>query len=413
MKKVALIGPELYPIPPIRGGAAELWIEKTSRELKKYRPTIFSPADPELPLREQSEGVEYIRIPVRRFKRTVYGWFNAFPEDYEKQIAAFLKKIDPDIIHIHNRPLLVSYFRERFRRKKIILHMHNLYNYLGRLERPSGPFLNQADLFLGCSRFVVAAEKNRLAVGTPVQKVLYNGVDTHDFRPLWMNPEETRKVRERYGLVGKKVVLYTGKIRESKGVGVLARAMGEVFHQEPEAVWVLAGGTGFGYQRENKKTDFSERLRKELAPWQDRVRFLDFIRPREMPAVYLLGDVFVAPSQLEEGLGLVFLEASAVGLPIISTRQGGIPEVVVHEKTGLLLKRKEDVSELTEKILGLLRAPGVRRQLGERGRQTMEDHFSWTRIAEATETLYDSLLNPSSNSDRGALAKYEKRVSQE
>ena len=56
MKKVALIGPELYPIPPIRGGAAELWIEKTSRELKKYQPIIFSPADPELPLKEQSGG---------------------------------------------------------------------------------------------------------------------------------------------------------------------------------------------------------------------------------------------------------------------------------------------------------------------------------------------------------------------
>jgi glycosyltransferase involved in cell wall biosynthesis len=392
VKKVALIGPELYPIPPIRGGAAELWIEKTSRELKRYRPIIFSPADPELPLKEQREGVEYIRIPVRRFKRTVYGWFNAFPEDYEKQVAAFLKKIDPDIIHIHNRPLLVSYFRKRFPRKRIILHMHNLYNYLGRLERPSGSFINQADLFLGCSRFVVAAEKNRLAVGTQGQEVLYNGVDIDAFRPLWLNPEETRKARERHGLVGKKVVLYTGKIRESKGVGVLVRAMGEVFQQEPETVWVLAGGTGFGYRRENKKTDFSERLREELAHWQDRVRFLGFIRPQEMPNIYLLGDIFVAPSQLEEGLGLVFLEASAGGLPIISTRQGGIPEVVIHEKTGLLLARKDDVSELTEKILGLLREPEVRRQLGERGRQTMEDYFSWTRIAEATERLYDSLV---------------------
>ncbi len=391
MKIVALIGPELYPIPPIRGGAAELWIEKTSRELERYRPVIFSPADPELPLKEYSGEVEYIRIPLRRFKRTLYGWFNAFPEDYEKQVAAFLKKIDPDIIHIHNRPLLVSYFRKRFPRKKIILHMHNLYNYLGRLERPSGPFINEADLFLGCSRFVVAAEKNRLAVGTPNQEVLYNGVDTHDFRPLWVNPGETRKVRERHGLEGKKVVLYTGKIRESKGVGVLARAMEEVFQQEPDAVWVLGGGTGFGYRRENKKTDFSERLRKELAPWQDRVRFPGFIRPQEMPNIYLLGDVFVAPSQLEEGLGLVFLEASAGGLPIISTRQGGIPEVVIHEKTGLLLDKKDDVSELTEKILGLLRAPEVRRRLGEEGRRYMEDHFSWTRIAEATEVLYDSL----------------------
>jgi spore coat protein SA len=269
--------------------------------------------------------------------------------------------------------------------------MHNLYNYLGRLERPSGPFINEGDLFLGCSRFVVEAEKNRLAAGTPAREVLYNGVDIDDFKPLWVNPEETRQVRERRGLLGKKVVLYTGKIRESKGVEVLARAMGEVFQQEPEAVWVLAGGTGFGYRRENKKTDFSERLRKELVPWQDRVRFLDFIRPGEMPAIYLLGDVFVAPSQLEEGLGLVFLEASAVGLPIISTRQGGIPEVVVHEETGLLLTRKDDIAELAEKILGLLREPEYRRQLGERGRQSMEDHFSWTRIAEETEKLYDSL----------------------
>ena len=211
MKKVALIGPELYPIPPIRGGAAELWIEKTSRELKKYRPLIFSPADPELPAKEESGGVEYIRIPLRRFKRTVYGWFNAFPEDYEKQVAAFLKKIDPDIIHIHNRPLLVSYFRERFPRKKIILHMHNLYNYLGRLERPSGPFINEADLFLGCSRFVVEAEKNRLAVGTPGQEVLYNGVDTGDFRPLWVNPEETRQSPGAPGPAGKKGGAVHGK----------------------------------------------------------------------------------------------------------------------------------------------------------------------------------------------------------
>ena len=186
------------------------------------------------------------------------------------------------------------------------------------------------------------------------------------------------------------MVLYTGKIRESKGVEILARAMGEVFQQEPEAVWILAGGTGFGYRRENKKTDFSERLRKELAPWLDRVRFLGFIRPQAMPGIYLLGDVFVAPSQLEEGLGLVFLEASSSGLPIISTRQGGIPEVVIHEKTGLLLAKKDDVSELAEKILGLLRDPERRRRLGEEGRRCMEAQFSWTRIAEPTERLYDT-----------------------
>jgi spore coat protein SA len=391
VRKVALIGPELYPIPPIRGGAGELWIEKASHALKKYQPYVFSPADPELAYQEMREQVRYFRIPISRLKRTIYRWFDAYLPDYEKRIANLLEKIDPEILHIHNRPLLVPFFRDRFPKKKIILHMHNLYRYLGDLEKPHGEFEMPADLFLACSRFVLEGERNRLARGSRSQAVLYNGVDTKAFLPSWENEKEAKKIREQYGLQKKKVVLYTGKIRESKGVGLLVRAMKQVFQEDPATVLVLAGGTGFGYKRENKKTDFSKYLLRDIDFCRDRVVILGFIPPQEMPRVYLLGDVFAAPSQLEEGLGMVFLEASAAGLPIISTRQGGIPEVVVHEKTGLLLTRKEDVSEVTEKILGLLREPEVRRQLGEEGRRTMEDHFSWTRIAAATERLYDSV----------------------
>jgi glycosyltransferase involved in cell wall biosynthesis len=391
VKKVALIGPELYPIPPIRGGAAELWIEKTAEALTTYQPFVFSPADPELPARETRGPVRYFRLPVSGLKKIVYNWFKAYLSDYERGIAALLEQIDPDLIHIHNRPLLVPFFRNRFPGKKIILHMHNLYNYLGSREKPHGRFELPADLFLGCSRFVLEGERDRLSRGSRRQAVLYNGVDLQAFDPIGRQQPGALKLRRQYGVEDKKVVLYAGKIRESKGVGVLAAAMKQVFQEDPRAVLVLAGGTGFGYRRENKKTDFSEQLKKDLAGWEERVRFLGFTPPQEMPQVYLLGDVFVAPSQLEEGLGLVFLEASASGLPIIGTRQGGIPEAVVHEQTGLLLTRKEDVSELAEKILGLLRDPEVGRQLGARGRQYMEEHFSWTRIAEATKTLYDSL----------------------
>ena len=111
-----------------------------------------------------------------------------------------------------------------------------------------------------------------------------------------------------------------------------------------------------------------------------------------MPRIYLLGDVFTAPSQLEEGLGMVFLEASACGLPILSTQQGGIPEVVIHEKTGLLLAQKDDATELAEKILYLLEHPEYGRELGEKGRQRVVENFSWTKIAESTEGLYNSFF---------------------
>jgi glycosyltransferase involved in cell wall biosynthesis len=394
MKKVAMIGPELCPIPPIRGGATELWIEKAAHALKRYKPFVFSPGDPALPFQETVGKVEYIRIQVSPIKKFLYNMFNAYLSDYENKIARILEGIDPDVIHIHNRPLLIPVFRRSFPKKKIIFHMHNLYNYLGDKERPSGNFEIPTDLTIGCSCFVLDSEKNRMVKGSNRQAVVYNGVDTDTFVPAWLRKAEALEFRRQYGLEGKKVVLFTGKIRESKGVDVVFRAMKEVFRREQQAILVLAGGTGFGYKRADRKTEFYNRLRKEIEPYRERVLLLGFIPPREMHRIYVLGDIFVAPSQLDEGLGMVFLEASSCGLPIISTRQGGIPEAVVDQKTGLLLEEKNNIKELSDKILYLLQHPQYMRELGENGRRFTVEYFSWVRIAQITEGLYDSLFDP-------------------
>jgi spore coat protein SA len=110
-----------------------------------------------------------------------------------------------------------------------------------------------------------------------------------------------------------------------------------------------------------------------------------------MPDAYLLGDIFVGPAQIEEGLGLVFLEAAAAGLPVIATAMGGIPEVVRDGETGLLLKQKDDVRELAEKILDLLRQQALRKRLGQQGREWVLNNFSWERIAGDLEKVYDEV----------------------
>ncbi|MBA4395263.1 MAG: hypothetical protein C0407_17065, partial [Desulfobacca sp.] len=317
IKKVAMIGPELYPIPPIRGGATELFIEKVSQAMTRYRPMIFSPADPVLPSRESRKDIQYFRFKVSPIKKILYSWAKVYLGEYERKIAETLRKLDPDIIHIHNRPLLPPFFKERFPEKKIIFHMHNLYNYLGRFEKPHGDFEVKADLTLACSRFLLEKEKDRMGRGSGQQAVVYNGVDTEVFLPRWQKEKEAADMRRSYGLEGKKVVLYTGKIRESKGVMVLFSAMKQVFSQDPKIHLVLAGGTGFGYKRADKRTDFYDRLQREIEPFGDRVLLLGFTPPQNMPRIYLLGDIFVAPSQLEEALGMVFLEASSCGLPLI------------------------------------------------------------------------------------------------
>jgi glycosyltransferase involved in cell wall biosynthesis len=119
---------------------------------------------------------------------------------------------------------------------------------------------------------------------------------------------------------------------------------------------------------------------------------LRFTPPEDMPRIYLLGDIFVAPSQLEEALGMVFLEASSSGLPLIGTSQGGIPEVLRDQETGLLLQEKDNIEELSTKILFLLQNPDRAREMGEMGRRLMVDHFSWDRIAQKLESLYDGLF---------------------
>ncbi len=111
-----------------------------------------------------------------------------------------------------------------------------------------------------------------------------------------------------------------------------------------------------------------------------------------MPRTYLLGDVFVGPSQIEEGLGLVFLEAAAAGLPIIATRMGGIPEVVRDGFNGLLLQQPDDPAELAAKILSLLGDPPLRQRLGRQGRDWVLATFSWEQIARTLEAFYDDIL---------------------
>jgi glycosyltransferase involved in cell wall biosynthesis len=163
--------------------------------------------------------------------------------------------------------------------------------------------------------------------------------------------------------------------------------MTRVWDLAPRAVLVLVGGTEYGRNRTTRETPFMGQLRRDLAQAPGRVVLTGFIPPQKMPRAYLLGDVFAGPSQIEEGLGLVFLEAAAAGLPIIATRQGGIPEVVRDGFNGLLLRQKDDDAELAEKIIGLLGDAPLRQRLGQQGRDWVCADFSWKKIARTWKIL--------------------------
>jgi len=398
MPCVALIGPELFPIPPIRGGAVELFIDQVASRLGRWRPVVIGPSDPDLPDREVRDGVEYFRVRLDGWRGRLYKRYRQYFPIYDLKVADIIRRVQPDLLHVHNRPLLALSLKKRrgLEKMPLILHMHNLYNSLGRRERPAPGASLPVSAFIGCSRFVVDRERSRLGQDAAAHYVVYNGVDTGAFLPPWDHAAPREKLRRRYGIAAEPTVLFAGKLRESKGVGLLAAAMDQVWQAIPQAVLVLVGGTEFGRGRTGRETPFSRELHNRLARAAGRVVFTGFIPPSLMPETYLLGDVFAGPSQIEEGLGMVFLEASAAGLPIIATPRGGIPEIVQDGMNGLLLQQYDNPRELAERIIHLLRDRELRLRLGQQGRAWVEEHFTWEKIARRQEQVYDEITGVSS-----------------
>jgi len=397
MPSVALIGPELYPIPPIRGGAAELFIEKVAARFQSWRPLVIGVSDPELPAREVRQGVEYFRIPLQGWRKWLYCRDRRYFPLYDRQVARLLALLKPDLLHVHNRPLLACQLKRRLGPGiPVILHMHNLNDSLGKREKPRAGEAIPLEGFIACSRFVLERESARLGAGAPIRRVVYNGVEGAAFACRWQDEAAVRRARQPYGLTEEPTVLFAGKLRESKGVHVLLAAMERVWQSLPQAALVLAGGTEYGQGRTMRQTPFLKELRQQMARAAGRVVLTGFLPYPEMPRAYLLGDVFVGPSQIEEGLGLVFLEAAAAGLPIIATARGGIPEVVQDGVNGLLLQRQDDPGELAEKILELLRDRELRQRLGRQGREWVSSNFSWEQIAHRLEQVYDEVRGPGS-----------------
>jgi glycosyltransferase involved in cell wall biosynthesis len=391
MPTVALVGPELFPIPPLRGGATEQFIEQLAHRLKGWRPVVIGVGDPELPSQEVRGQVEYRRVALTGWRKWLYTRHRGRFPFYDRGVADIIRQVKPDLVHVHNRPLLALYLKERLPQIPLILHMHNLYTILGKREKPAPGTLIPVEAFVGCSRFVVETENNRLGAGAGAHLVIHNGVDPEVFRPWWEQEPEARSVRKRYGVPDAPAVLFVGKIRESKGVGVLLTAMEQVWRTSPQTPLVLVGGAEFGRGRIQRQTPFLKHLQERLEKAAGPVILTGFIPPAHIHRAFLLGDIFVGPSQNEEGLGMVFLEAAASGLPIITTKMGGIPEFVLDGVNGLLLARPDDAAELADKISALLADAAQRRRLGEQGRKRVLEYFSWEKIAQRQEAVYDEV----------------------
>ncbi len=393
--RVAIVVGELCPVPPIRGGAVEQLVSEAAAALRRYVDAlhIICPSDPELPCYEESGSIRYHRVAFPSHLGWRYMWRKDRPLSYATHVAGLLRTINPDVVHVHNRPLAVNVFRRALGSNvRIVLHAHNIMEYLGKRERPSYGFAPKCDLYVACSGFLLASEGHKYDLSGVPQAVIYNGVDTARFSPVWERTAERNRLRAQYGIsADEKVILFCGKIRETKGVHCLLKAMEVVHRSYPSVVLVLVGGTRFGLGQIDTDTDFSRLVKQEISTSGVKTVMAGFIPPERMPDMYLLGDLFVGPSTCEEAFGLVHLEAQACGLPVVGTTRGGIPEVVQDGASGYLVDDPCNPHTLAAPIVRLLGDVGLRSEMGRAGRARAMSTFGWDRITVDTVRLYEDM----------------------
>ncbi|MFG3548581.1 glycosyltransferase family 4 protein [Streptomyces sp. NPDC047725] len=205
------------------------------------------------------------------------------------------------------------------------------------------------------------------------------GVDEKTFHPDSGGDE----VRARLGLTDRPVVVCVSRLVPRKGQDTLIRAMPRILAAEPDAVLLIVGGGP--YDKELRRLAHDTGVAAS-------VRFTGSVPWAELPAHYGAGDVFAMPCRTRrggldvEGLGIVYLEASATGLPVVAGDSGGAPDAVLDGETGWVV-RGGDADETADRVTTLLADPELRRRMGERGRAWVEEKWRWDLLAENLRTL--------------------------
>ena len=205
------------------------------------------------------------------------------------------------------------------------------------------------------------------------------GVDVDAYSPQ----VDRQLIRARHGLADRPVVVCVSRLVPRKGQDVLIRALPLIRRAVPDAALLVVSGGPY--------RPTLERLAREAGVERD-VVFTGSVSWAELPAHYAAGDVFAMPCRTRrrgldvEGLGIVYLEASATGLPVVAGDSGGAPDAVREGETGFVVPGR-DVAAVADRVTTLLRDPALAARMGAAGRAWVESDWRWETQADRLRTM--------------------------
>lgn len=378
--KLAIITPGFKPVPAVKGGAVEQLIEyfiEANEVYKKYDIDLFTIDDPKL-ANISYKYTNLIKIsdqPPKSIK-IIYQMFTKF----RKEISKFNKKyriysfyIDQvkkkfktnyyDCVLVEN--IMDNYLSisDKITNEKIYFHLHNeLENSTSSMitAKKAKEILKTVDKFIVVSKFLKRQIEEVDKNNSNKVVVVHNGILKKQL--VYTSQSELIKIRDKYNLKRDDIVVtYVGTLSKAKGVDKFI-----------EAAKRLEGNTKIKFLICGDLSDDSNPYIKKLKKYahsssNKNITFLGYIDNNEISRIYSVSDCIVIPTQIEETFGVVALEAITMGVPVIASISGGLPEVL-SKKCALFVKRDDHyLDNLCDAIIKISQSSDLRKNMSKAG----------------------------------------------
>jgi glycosyltransferase involved in cell wall biosynthesis len=306
----------------------------------------------------------------------------SFPADF-LALRRYVKTNRIRLIHSTDRPRDAVYgvTLGKLTRARSIVHVHVKWSKL--YSAPARWSVQSADAVFSISRYVTRTIVDMGRAESGIHTVL-NAIDA----TRWDSSTDGAELRRELGVPAEAPLLASvSRLFSWKGQRELLQAFASARAQVPDLKLLIVGADA----QDVHGGSFTKEL-EQLAASLGVAEHVVFTGARsDVPRVMAACDVFTLPS-FEEPFGLVFLEAMAMGKPVVAVDNGGTPEVVEHGRAGLL-SPPYDIPALAKNIVTLVRDPELRARFGAYGKKRVHEYFNAPRMARDAEAAYEAILN--------------------
>jgi glycosyltransferase involved in cell wall biosynthesis len=249
--------------------------------------------------------------------------------------------------------------------------------FMGRLAKLESETAQDATLIVTISKYSLEKIRQFYKVDEVKVRIVPNGVDIEKFQPF----ADKAAARRQFGLDDEPCILFVGSLIPRKGLHFLVEAAKKIAKEKSDTKFLIVGE---GPIRNQLNSSLKE------ANLTGNFEFLGNLKDDTLPAVYNCADVFALPS-IQEGQGIVLLEAQACAKPIVAFNIGGVNEAVRNGETGLLVK-VGSTDEFADALLKMISDGTLQEKMGRNGRRFVLENFTWDICAQKMLNVYNEVL---------------------